>query len=290
MFHNSTTLHRLSTQNAYTSGENRRVFFLEGLKSGLASGVESLKVAGTFAGRWAKRLSWTFGGPLLWRGAKVGYKGAEWAGEQVETAGRIGLEAAAGVKDMTLVPFVTWVRSAITDVKMNLWDVPKHALKTAWEAGKGPFRFIKGTRDMIWGTLKNSALAVKNTFLLRGHELVENTRGFVESLFAPITQPLVPVLAAAGGVASTVAMSKLQYLTSVRDSALQARDGFNRVLNAPQVGHVKAHEAFAERAITKKKKEEEEAELAEAEGKAGKSTAGGKVKGEGKGKGKEAKH
>jgi hypothetical protein len=265
MFHNSTTLHRLSIQNAYTSGENRRVFLLDKIKGGF----ENLKVAGGFAGRWAKRLSWSFGGPIIWKGIKAGYGAGVKATETAETGGRIALEAAAGVKDATIVPAVTWVRSAIRDVKMNLIDVPIKSVQTAWETAKAPFRFVNGVRKAVWGTLKNSALGLKNALLFKKQESVQNTRDLVSSVFAPITDPCMPVLAAAGATGGTIALSKLQYLTSVRDSVLQARDGINRITNCVPTGDANAHNARAARALTKKKKEEEEAKAEEAEKKGG---------------------
>jgi hypothetical protein len=278
MFHNSTTLHRFSLQSAYISSENRRVFLFEGIKNGFGSVKEGAKVAGGFAGRWAKRLSWTFGGPIIWKGVKAGYGAGVKTTEAAETGGHIALEAAAGVKDATIVPAVTWVRSAIRDVKMNLIDVPIKSVKTAWETAKGPLRFVNGVRKAIWGTLKNSALMAKNALFLKGQEFVKNTRELVSDVLAPITEPCGPVLAAAGATGGTIALSKLQYLTSYRDSVLQARDGINRVMNARAIGDARAHKIRAERALTKKKKEEEEAKAAEAEKKSEGAGGGGKKK------------
>jgi len=157
VFHNSTTLHRINPQFRGIARENRVVHgFVESAGAKWASFVVGAKKAG----RVARVASWSFGGPLMWKTAKLGGQAAKKVYSVGEWGGLTGIEAGKGVWGMTGKPLGTLGLSIGKDISMNLWpgkqeggSVPRSVIAGIPNLAGGllfaPFRALNGIRKGI---------------------------------------------------------------------------------------------------------------------------------------------
>jgi hypothetical protein len=256
MFHNSTTLYRFPKNTAFNSGENRVVYgFWE------ETGTAAKKMAG-FGKSVGRRVianpfvRFAFA-PLYWP-AQIGsmaYKGAGYAITETERTGRTLYEAGAGMVEGTVRPALTLALSPLTDVKMNLWDLPwataEAAVCTPIALAATPVEVYRASRDAVKSVLK----AGKDLLTLNFGEIIADSRKAVADTFGIVSRPVqnwfnpnfIDRKAGISRMVDTVVTSKMQYfyLTTpirnfrgkptygaMRDAGKEIREGYKHVLGA----------------------------------------------------------
>ncbi len=145
---------------------------------------------------------------------------------------------------------------------MNLWDLPRHniksILKLPFDAVKAPKRFWDGTmemlkdiptnlRNLIGNTRQNIESVLGNIMSLSPRQTVDSIiktgRDGINDLFLnplkshakPFSRPVLPLAELPVGATKILAKSKIQYATAFRKGFSQLLDAGKRIWNSP--GH-----------------------------------------------------
>jgi len=166
MFHNSTTLHRSSIKN-FQLGMGGRVVYNAKLDKLKTIGKKGLSVLG----KTAKIITMPFGGPVLWRTAKLSWKSikltldvrdkARWVLSEVKEG---AIETGKGIIDPLVAPVIS--------VKRNLLDL---AIRTGKESVQGGIAIAKTPINLPGNLAKGAKEGVENLF--------GGTRDVLESIF-----------------------------------------------------------------------------------------------------------
>lgn len=271
MFHASTTIrHNHLRTEPFSAKERRLVFAGPGIGNALSSlGAKASSAWGTlgrmtspFRGA-ARVLALPITAPtrVTWWTIKQAYdkiaKPTIHAGSIVAGS---AVEAAAGAKDAVWEPTKTLLGSSYTDIKANLWDLPKHligsAFKLPFELMKAPGRFAGGVLELLKDIPKNLSALISNTrqnvtnvlgniFSLSPKEAVKSTIQLardavndtlvnpLKSTLKPFSKPLIPLTEMPVGGAKILIGSKYQYGPAIIESFRECFTGLVRIKNAP---------------------------------------------------------
>ena len=235
MFHNSTTLHRFSTE-AMPIGRERRM--PNGILTG--AGKKALSVTRTIAS-YGFRVAygpvyWLTGGhrsrALLGKALNAGKKGIDTAHGIMHTAE----EAAAQTWNTTVRPGITLGWSAVNDAKINLWNVPGKIFRGMIDT---PIAFARTPRQLVEGARKSISHMIdaqKNYWTGEFVTGLKMTRDSIrEALMTPI-RPIASWLAPSVRVGREMLRSKTQYWDALRKAGGEVRDGVRGIMNSKNVG------------------------------------------------------
>ncbi len=272
MFHNTTTIHRMNRESAFTGRENRMVNY--SMKEFKMDWFKT-KYFGRGLKKWAGRASWIFGGPIIMKGLSLGAKGVSAVAKGAEWTYETAAEGAKGIKDMTLKPMFTLGTAVADDIKRTrFWEVPKASLvamfRTPMAALLSPYNFlVKGVRASI-ASIPNNAKDIWNNFTsFKPIETMRSTRNLIwDVLKNPVTHTLGPILKPLAEVGKEIGRAKWSYVKGTRQAMDDVVGGFNRIKNAPHLATENLHRNLAEREMLKNEKiatqlEERNKELAE---------------------------
>ena len=263
MFHNSTTLWRLHQNTAFTGRENRPIYAikdkLEAAGSKIVSGVKK-------TGSFFKKASWIFGGPILWKGVSLGWKGAKKTANVVGYGGRTTAEAGKGVWGMTTTPLWTLTSSVVQDVRISLLDVSRNILKgipKLFGAAIGtPGMLVKSARNAFTSVFQGTKNVYESAKTFKLKNIINSTREAAKDLLRSTAEPFTPYKEAVAPTLGSIARSKLQYAYALDQSRKQFTEGFRRIINAPT--NAKTQMAQAE-VISLEKARQKQAAKAEAD-------------------------
>lgn len=278
MFHPSTTIwHQQSNTNPFNIKERRLVFAalgptLKAVPAKVGSAVSTMgRITRPFRAI-GKLLLLPVTAPArvaIW-GVKQGY---HWTIKPVGkvasvTSGTI-VEGAAGAKDAILNPAIELGKAPLVNLKMNLWDLPKHnvvsAVRLPGDVIRMPKRFYQGHKEMFQDMPTNAKILVKNTRKNLGEvvgnlirlrpfktigSLARTVRDGVNDVLIrpaishlkPITTPIKPITKKVTDAVKIVYESKKQYLTQIVKATRELVKGLTRIKNAP--GHELRTEAI----------------------------------------------
>ena len=271
MFFASTTIwNQQSNTNPLNTKERRCIFAIAGTvkavpgKIGTAfskASVITRPVTGIL-----KILTWPITLPtrIAWWSGKQGYN---YAVKPITKATSIvagsTVEAGAGTKDAVVNSVTEIGKAPLVNLKMNLWDLPKHnidsAIRLPGDVIKMPKRFLyDGHKEMFQDIPKNAKILVTNTRKNIGDifsnlaklrpiktigSFVRTVRDGINDVIVrpaishlkPITTPIKPITNKIKDAVKIIYESKKQYLTQIVQAGREFVKGLTRIKNAP--GH-----------------------------------------------------
>ncbi|MBN2306799.1 hypothetical protein JXD20_02340 [Candidatus Peregrinibacteria bacterium] len=242
MFHHSTTLHHSHTQFSGFTGRESRVVHMAGLGK-----VAEWRLKGAVAWDYlrgprklARLYSWSFGWPLIKKGADLGVQGMGKAADGAEWTGYAATEVAKGAGQMTISPLAMLAYSRLVAIKrLAFWDVPIKTLgavvKTPFALLKSPWNFLKGVGESI-GSVRGNISELFNS--VRNYKLMDtlkNTRkAITDVILPPITKPLTPIVAPAVDLVGTAIGAEWQTVSTARTAISEViPNGARRIRHAP---------------------------------------------------------
>jgi len=222
----------------------------------------------------ARMYSWLFGGPIMVKGAKLGYTGLEKAVEGAEWTKNTTIEGVKGLYETTISPFLMLAKSRLVMVKRFLWDVPlatvSAAIRTPIALAKSPLEMARGVRDAIRsvpGNAKEVFNAVRNFRL--GDAIGATRKAITDIILPPITKPLAPIVTPSAKVVGEAFDAEWQTVTTLREAiGERIPGGARRIWNAPKESSAMLARAKAERAARRaallKERDEKDSQIQQA--------------------------
>lgn len=242
MFYNSTTLHRVNRESAFTGRENRLLnYSMEEFR------IDKIKTKYFFGGlkKWMGRLSWAFGGPIIWKALSLGAKGIGYGVKAANWTYETAKEGLYGLKDMTLKPPYRLGGASVSYVKrMRFWEVPKASLKAMFKSPAAvvmsPWNFIKGCREAIFDTIPKNYQDIRNGVSEGGFKgalgAMRGTRNMIWDLLTlPGRRAIGPILSPMGDIGMEMGSAFAQLGVGTRQAIEDTIGGAKRIINAPHV-------------------------------------------------------
>ena len=284
MFHHSTTLHHSHRQfSGFTGRENRVVYEM----GRLAKWKLKSAVAWDYmrpVRKLGRLYSWSFGWPLITKGADMTMKGGQKVVDGAEWSGYAAKEAAAGAAQSTLAPLAMGIKSRLVAIKrLALWDVPLAtlgaAVRTPLAILKSPLDIWRGCKDLVKNTRENIGGLFNAVRGLDLGKMANYTRRAITDVLlpAPITKPIKSILEPTAHLISTAIGAEWQTVSTARTAITEViPNGVRRMWNAPATASAIMAEKQARREADKAKLEQEreerraalDAQVADAKGEA----------------------
>lgn len=269
MFHHRSTLHHHHFNNQSSFGlthQKRPVYLLGWVKSVPSYGRlawDKLRPVRKFS----KVYSWTFGGPLIWKGAKYTWKGMEKAVDAAEIGMHTGIEAAKGSAKMIGGLPARTAYSRLVMLKRMLWDVPaasfSAALRTPIAIAKSPLEAASGVRDAIKSIPGNLKEFYDNALNFRLGGMINSVRkGIKDVIYEPIARPIRPIIRPSADVIRQGIGAELQTIDQVRMAVRETiPSGYNQFRGSLSAGIATQRANKEARAV--RREEQKKADLEE---------------------------